>query len=226
MNYRLGSDMPYCPECRGEYREGYSFCKECGVDLVEELPEEHEEESPQERFIRGKRLLQISAALIDRSESARSIRAICWILVAISLFYLIFSFSWSIYSTLSVYTPEYGFRLIYLALFFSVIPFTDSFVIAALLLTLAASLLSTHRSLLLKTQFYIALVFAILFSWGLVALIVDTIQNRELDSVVLSSMITATVAVAIYAFIAILTAYFTRALRRLGGTEVVENERG
>ena len=28
----------YCPECRSEYREGYSRCADCEVDLVEILP--------------------------------------------------------------------------------------------------------------------------------------------------------------------------------------------
>jgi hypothetical protein len=30
----------FCPECRSEYREGYLRCADCGVDLVEQLPEE------------------------------------------------------------------------------------------------------------------------------------------------------------------------------------------
>ena len=30
----------YCPQCRGEYREGFTRCDECGVDLVAELPPE------------------------------------------------------------------------------------------------------------------------------------------------------------------------------------------
>ena len=28
----------YCPKCKGEFLEGFDFCKKCGVDLVEELP--------------------------------------------------------------------------------------------------------------------------------------------------------------------------------------------
>lgn len=30
----------YCPECRTEYREGFTECADCGVPLVSELPPE------------------------------------------------------------------------------------------------------------------------------------------------------------------------------------------
>ena len=33
------SRMPYCPTCRSEFRPGFTRCEECGVDLVEALPE-------------------------------------------------------------------------------------------------------------------------------------------------------------------------------------------
>ncbi len=33
----------YCPECRGEFREGFTRCDDCGVDLVHELPSEDHE---------------------------------------------------------------------------------------------------------------------------------------------------------------------------------------
>ena len=32
--------MPWCPKCRNEYREGFTVCADCGVDLVDELGEE------------------------------------------------------------------------------------------------------------------------------------------------------------------------------------------
>jgi hypothetical protein len=32
----------FCPECRTEYREGYTRCAECDVDLVAELPPEEQ----------------------------------------------------------------------------------------------------------------------------------------------------------------------------------------
>lgn len=35
--------MPFCPECRYEYRPGIAQCPDCRADLVAELPEEAEE---------------------------------------------------------------------------------------------------------------------------------------------------------------------------------------
>ena len=34
--------MPYCPNCRGEFREGIGVCGECKVSLVESLDDENE----------------------------------------------------------------------------------------------------------------------------------------------------------------------------------------
>ncbi len=30
----------FCPECKSEYRQGFTSCKDCNVDLVPELPSE------------------------------------------------------------------------------------------------------------------------------------------------------------------------------------------
>lgn len=30
--------MPFCPNCREEYREGFRTCADCGAELVRELP--------------------------------------------------------------------------------------------------------------------------------------------------------------------------------------------
>lgn len=35
--------MPWCPNCKNEYREGITVCADCGIELVEELAEEVEE---------------------------------------------------------------------------------------------------------------------------------------------------------------------------------------
>lgn len=38
--------MPWCPKCRNEYVEGVTTCIDCGVELVDELPEETNPEAP------------------------------------------------------------------------------------------------------------------------------------------------------------------------------------
>ena len=40
--------MPYCPECRFEYRAGIRQCPDCGAELVDRLPEAPAPESKEE----------------------------------------------------------------------------------------------------------------------------------------------------------------------------------
>jgi len=35
--------MSWCPNCKTEYRDGFSKCADCGADLVDELPQENSE---------------------------------------------------------------------------------------------------------------------------------------------------------------------------------------
>jgi hypothetical protein len=32
----------FCPKCKSEYKEGFYICADCGIELVEELPNEKE----------------------------------------------------------------------------------------------------------------------------------------------------------------------------------------
>lgn len=34
------SDSMYCPTCRSQYRPGFTWCKDCDVSLVDEIPDE------------------------------------------------------------------------------------------------------------------------------------------------------------------------------------------
>ena len=38
--------MPYCPNCRFEYKKGVNRCPEWGADIVNELPEEKPPQKP------------------------------------------------------------------------------------------------------------------------------------------------------------------------------------
>jgi hypothetical protein len=49
--------MPFCPECRYEYIAGKTDCPDCGVKLVDKLPDEQQEPLPNDqagllRFVR------------------------------------------------------------------------------------------------------------------------------------------------------------------------------
>ncbi len=41
--------MPFCPSCRTEYRDGFTRCSECEVELVEALPAQDSSGIPPDR---------------------------------------------------------------------------------------------------------------------------------------------------------------------------------
>ena len=41
----------YCPECRAEYREGFTACSDCGAPLVAKLPAEPEPGPPPDALL-------------------------------------------------------------------------------------------------------------------------------------------------------------------------------
>jgi hypothetical protein len=43
--------MPFCPSCKYEYRLGISECPDCGVKLVDKLPDEPKPQNPAESKI-------------------------------------------------------------------------------------------------------------------------------------------------------------------------------
>jgi len=42
----------YCPECESEYREGFTRCSDCDVDLVEQLTASPEDPAHDSRLVR------------------------------------------------------------------------------------------------------------------------------------------------------------------------------
>ena len=55
----------FCPKCKSEYREGFSFCAHCQVELVKELP--NEEFDGYEEFISIAATTDISVIPIVKS---------------------------------------------------------------------------------------------------------------------------------------------------------------
>jgi len=43
--------MPYCPNCRTEYRAGFSTCSDCGSPLVDDIPEISAEVIPEGELV-------------------------------------------------------------------------------------------------------------------------------------------------------------------------------
>ncbi|MCU7494520.1 MAG: DUF2007 domain-containing protein [Ignavibacteria bacterium] len=49
----------FCPNCKAEYREGFTRCADCQVDLVDKLPEEDFELDTDIRFVEILRTLNL-----------------------------------------------------------------------------------------------------------------------------------------------------------------------
>ena len=46
-----GPDMPFCPVCKTEYRQGFTVCSDCGHALVDSLPAGPEQEKETDIYI-------------------------------------------------------------------------------------------------------------------------------------------------------------------------------
>jgi len=46
--------MPYCPKCRMEYRDGFTKCNDCDIDLVEVLNDKEQTQEEKKRATVGK----------------------------------------------------------------------------------------------------------------------------------------------------------------------------
>ena len=60
----------FCPQCRSEYRPGFTHCNDCDVDLVWELPrEEHADPTLVKAFVTGDpSLLAVAESVLNGSD--------------------------------------------------------------------------------------------------------------------------------------------------------------
>jgi uncharacterized protein YbaR (Trm112 family) len=58
--------MPFCPECLAEYREGFTRCSTCEVDLVDQLPEPLDlSEEAIRQALEGQDLVPVTRGTLD-----------------------------------------------------------------------------------------------------------------------------------------------------------------
>ena len=60
--------MPFCPNCKTEYRSGFTQCADCNVDLVESVPQPTPEEIAEDNLCR----LDDLSALADFSNRSEA----------------------------------------------------------------------------------------------------------------------------------------------------------
>ncbi|MBN2499096.1 MAG: hypothetical protein JXR96_31195 [Deltaproteobacteria bacterium] len=66
--------MPFCPECLAEYREGFTHCSSCGVDLVDKLPEPiNLSEEAIKEALEGKELVPVSRGWLEAIRETRQV---------------------------------------------------------------------------------------------------------------------------------------------------------
>lgn len=61
--------MPWCPECKNEYREGIKLCAECQVELVDHLEDETEQN---DKFEKQEKIAHLQAMLAAEREEQES----------------------------------------------------------------------------------------------------------------------------------------------------------
>src|SRR5258707_717455 len=68
----------FCPRCGGEYREGFTWCADCDVALVEVLPEELGQEVEEEESAEG-----VEPAAMDREPRSLRLRELGLVLFVV-----------------------------------------------------------------------------------------------------------------------------------------------
>jgi hypothetical protein len=178
--------LPYCSRCRSEYRAGYTHCADCGVELVDELPEEIWEEVPEEEACeepgpRREWLSWLVPRKIDPGANARCIKSLCWILIAVALYSLLHHIAISLgyYFQYRVWEQEEPVAYIGF-IFFTLLDF-ENLLLIILALFLSASLMASHIALKFKLMLYFSLLMAIWHTASLVFFVIIAVQNGIWD---------------------------------------------
>jgi hypothetical protein len=209
--------LPYCPRCRSEYRAGFTRCADCGLDLVDELPEEIREEVPEEEVAeeakpRREWLSQFIPSTIDTGVISRCIKVLCWILLAVALYKLLFHTAISLehYFAAKIWQQE-AFTTYVGFIFLTLFSFED-LLLFILALFLSASLVASQRTLMFELMFYFALLMAIWHTAGLVFFVITVVQNDFWDN---SQAVTFAAGVFVFLMIILMGAAATLLSRRL-----------
>ena len=224
-----GVFMPYCPKCRGEYREGYTRCKECDADLVEQLPEEREERvegKPPVDYVQRVRFSRFFPIPVDKHAAARRVEVLCWVLIATAFSFLLYQSVIYIdfYFSLKPWETEPAL-LFNASMFFNGVFSPEDFLALVLVLLLCIFLIRSRRVALLRLITFIAIFFAIWFLLDLVLLIITTVKYSVVrEQIDMGMLITLLVQLGIISFIGAATAGFARKLRKAALRERAENE--
>jgi hypothetical protein len=174
--------LPYCPHCRSEYRAGYTRCADCDVELVDELPEEIWEEVPIEEALEEPRSRrewapQFIPSDIGSTTTARCIKVLCSILIAVSFYYLLHHTAISLEYYFQSRIWDQREPVVYVGwLFFNLFAF-ERLLLIILALFLSTSITASHKTLKLGTMFCFAVLMAIWHAAGLVFLVITAVQN-------------------------------------------------
>jgi hypothetical protein len=161
---------------------------------------------------------------VEIKETVRRINALRWIMLMVASLFFLFNIAVSIDYTFFAGMWNKGGN-VSTALYITTISGSDLSLIVILAFLLAASVLKSHRMVLLRTVCIFAITIAILFSLGFIGMILDIIsyQDTLVDSRDLAAMITAVIVVAIYIFSAAATAVLAGKLRKSGIMAGVED---
>jgi len=67
--------VPFCPNCRGEFREGFTRCAECDVELVASLEQAKPkmDENSMSLYLQDKELVAVATAELDRLKPLKNL---------------------------------------------------------------------------------------------------------------------------------------------------------